>query len=1666
MIRNVSGRSRNSRVLAWATTAWILALPGTLPAAEELRPQPAVSHPQGVRAVTELLQASGSPTDDETAALDGALKQYRQRKVRDDFTALTDFLSSRPLSAWEESLRAQLGDEYYRTGHFSKALEVWETVWGATRQGSQGGLSLSAQHAAAELANLYARLGRMDQLRGLLKDLEGTQLMSMYRQKLKMAEDGLWAMDNRPDRAFRCGPLALDRIRSWGHPTNAAHPLIFGSRSTTNGMCLVDVARLSRDLGMNYQVAFRSPGAKVIVPSVVHWKVGHYAAIVREARGLFLSQDPTFVNDTWVSGPTLDEEASGYFLVPPGELPLGWRTVPEQEAHRIYGKGQTGSSDSDATGPYDLTCHEEPLECTAMPEDFTCHGMPHWDFNLMLVNQRISDTPIGSNPPLGPPIFFRFILNAEDNWMRNFPSWWGTTLGMNWSCNWGSFVQDDPFNPSATLRVYIEGGWLTFVEDPSQPGIFRAQKRNPGYIQAVTNNGMVFGYLWVFPDGTKRSYGYLPPSGGTNPRYWLMSLVIDAQGNSAAVEYDDNYPGKITAIVDALGQRTTFEYGLSDPGSPPPSPVSQGNVQFHWQLTKITDPFGRSASFQYQLLQDGAPPAYIYYLSNITDIVGMSSQFAFFSGWAVSSAPMLPSLTTPYGTTHFKPVYLANRNFGAEITDPEGNTERLFYFENQNVKVPAAELLENVPQGMQTENDFLWARNVAYWNKKAYAEGFDPNDYSKAVLYHFTHMESLGPCGPLLESVKQPLENRVWFNYPGQGAGWSIGTDDRPSKIGRVLDDGTTELWQFERDLFGNTTNAIDPVGRKFTYVYSTNGVDLLEVRMTRNGQNQLLQQTTYNDQHLPLTVTDAAGQTNSFTYNPRGQILTMTNPRNETTAFGYDARGYLIWIDGALPGTQDRSTFTYDAIGRPHTLTDGDGYTVTFDCDDLDRLTKVTFPDGTYYQITYDRLRPGTVRDRLGRITTYAYNSLAQPISITDPLGRVTRFDWCLCGALQSLTDPMGRVTSWQRDIQNRVIAKHFADGSVLRYHYERTASRLTRVVDEQNQIMELQYYADDSLKSRTYRNSNVPTPAVQFTYDPDFLRLATMQDGDGLTTYSYTPITSIPTLGAGHVASIVGPWPNSTILFGYDELGRTVSQTVGGVGSMSVLDAAGRLAQVTNALGVFNIAWDSGSERLSSVQYPNGQRTQFAYFTNLLDQRLQRITHYEPDNSVQSEFTYAYNGVGQITNWTQLQANVLKTWTASYDAADRLVGVSANGPSSTQVFTYAYDPADNRTLEQVDTARRDYYYNALNQLIAMSNGPVAGVSYQWDAANRLAVISNGLHRTEFSYDGFGRNTRITEKDSGTITSDRRFLWCGRILCEERDSSGGTTLKRFFSEGVEALAGADIPAGNYYYTRDHLGSLRELTDALGAVRAVYDYDPFGGRNRLTGDLDADFGFTGLYYHRPSNLQMAAFRNYDARLARWLSRDPLSETLQGSLYAYVHNEPIDRLDPLGLDDSQSGSAALTDLPPTPPSGTLDRALWDARQQVQKFREVPGKVMNWAEEKFAPKSVKVGPVNVALDKPEISVGGDAKIKVNDKDVVTVSGECGVGVTTQGGPRDDLFYVRWKVTAKTILSKIPGVGKHLQVEQSGEVKFGKTEFDPGAIENRNEASSGIDPSGKVN
>ncbi len=1418
------------------------------------------------RVFEEPMVAIGAePGPEENAALASALVGYAKRSGPDDFTSLTKFLEAHPKSPWRAAVLTGLGTEYYNTAHYSLALAAWAEAWDWTKNATDPKGKAVADHAAGELAYMYARLGRMDELDPLLKSVEGRMFVGPATEKISGAREGLWNMQNRPEISFRCGPLALHRIKRMSGAQSEADTIIFNSASTQKGFSLVQVAELSKQLGLNYQMAFRQKHGEFVVPSVVHWKVGHYAAMVRQEGDNHLLEDPTFGNTVWATRAALEAETSGYFLIPPGPLPKGWRTVETKEGETIWGKGFTSNNDPRNTGPGDPGTGQ----CSGggggggVPIPYPNGGMAASRVHLMLVNLNLVDTPVGYSPPVGPAVGFTMRYSHREAYQPGTFTY--SNFGPKWTCDWISYITDNAQSPLADVNHYVQGGGTrTYTGFNTNTQVFAYQQYDQTRLTRIATSPI--SYEMLSGDGSKLIFSQSDGSVGTSRKIFLTQ-IIDPFTNAVTLFYDASM--RLTNITDAIGQVTTLSYS---------------NVTDTTKITRATDPFGRFATFAYD--SSGR-------LTNITDVIGMTSRFSY-----ESSGDFINALTTPYGTTSF------TRGGGGttrwlETFYPDGSKDRVEFNQSTGLGVPDSDAASSVPQGMGTGNAYLYARNTYYWNRTACATGY--GDYTKAKIYHWLHTVDVTTCSGILESTKEALEGRVWYDYDGQSSSLSVGSIDRPKHVGRVLDDGFTQLYTYGYNGFGNLTNTIDPLGRTLSYIYSTNEIDLLEVRMTRAGQNQLMSKATYNAQHRPLTTTDAAGQTTTNTYNARGQLLTTSNPKGEVTTYNYNPNGYLIAVDGPLPGTNDTSAASYDTLGRMQTRTDASGYSLTFNHDALDRLTNVTFPDSTFYKVTYQHLDPAILKDRAGRQTFLDYTPLRELAKRTDPLGRITRFQWCSCGALKSLTDPMGRTTEWETDVQGRPVAKLYGDGSKISYFYENTSGRLRETVDEKLQVKRFTHNRDNTLRAVSYLNTALPTPSVTYAYDPDYKRRISMVDGLGITAYNYVPISATPTLGAGKLASEDGPYTNDTITYSYDELGRPLSVAVDGVATSLIYDPEGRVVSETNALGGFSYGFDGNSPRMLWEAFPNGLTRTNTYGNNLQDMSLVAID-YRIGATAISGFDYIRDiPATRITSWSQRAgASAPDVYNFSYDAADRLVSTMVtNSGLLLNSFAYAYDAADNRTLEVANGATNSTTHNALNQ-ISTTTASRFGSTNEWDGEGRLVAVNTGNQRSELAYDGLGRLASLRQFTNGLEVSSRRLLWCGNKVCEERDAAGSLS-KRFFEQGMKITAGTNV--GSYFYTKDHLGSVREVTDGGGAVRARYRYDSFGRRNRTSGDIEADFGFIGAFWSKEAGLAVTRYRTYDPGLGRWLSRDPLrnAEARQGfNLYSYAQNNPINNVDRLGL----------------------------------------------------------------------------------------------------------------------------------------------------------------------
>jgi RHS repeat-associated protein len=1467
-----------------------------------------------------LIPTSGEADKVENLSLSRAISAYLHRENNDDVCAITQFLSAYPTSRWRASILLNLGIVYRWTGYFSKALESWNEAWNVLKTETQPQLKASADRALAELMELNARVGRYEILEPLLQQIQGREIRGSATEKISRAREGLWMMKNRPGESFLCGPAALTSLFAVTRAPNQRPPAALqNAQSSMNGFSLAQLQTLSDRAGMKLRMAKRHSGAPVPIPCLVNWKVGHYAALVYDDHGRYLVKDPTFAYSISITPAALDAESSGYFLIPEGALPSGWEPVNIEEGARIWGKGNSGFGDPNNDRPYDRKCKNDPCDGQ--------QGMAHYNFHALVMSLNIVDSPVGYTPPLGSSMKFKVTYNQRE---ANQPATFTfSNLGQKWTHDWLSYVKDRGSSASDVTVILGGGGAEVYTYDTSTQ-TYKVQRDSQTILTRFTSPSLY--YERQYPNGSKDVYA---SSDGANPPNIFLTQRIDSAGNAITFHYDADLR-LISVTNDALGQPpTTITYLSTNPLVPE-----------YYLIWKVTDPFGRFAQFDYTT---SSPRQ----LNKITDVIGITSQFGYQTG-----SDFINTMTTPYGTTSFA-TGESDYDRWLEATDQSGAVERAEFNSDSTSQIPDSDPL-GVPSGIMYSNIYLSYRNTFYWDKNAMAQA--AGDYTKARIWHWCH--GLIPTirtasSSIVESEKMPLENRVWYNYPGQTSASDENgvTLASPSKAAVLLSaqyGGSTQLWQYSYNSIGKVTQVSDPLPsptpRTTTYAYDTNNIDLLSVHQ---GADLVASYSNYNSLHEPQTVTDAAGQNTYYSYNTNGQILTRTNAKNETTTFGYGdgsaghPTGYLTSITSpAINNASAVTSFTYDSFNRVRTVTDvADAYTVTTDYDNLDRPTQITYPDSTTQQFQYAQnfgQGPMTIldltksKDRRGLWTTRHYDSNRHMDWIKDPLGRQTSFGWCGCGALSSITDPQLNTTTFNRDVQGRVYQKVFnADNTTINYLYEgQTAaqgvgatSRLASATDAKNQRTNYSYFPDDNVQQITYTDTNgqplnPPTPSVSFTYDTNYNRVATMTDGSGQTNYMYkAPLA----LGAGQLDTIDGPLANDTIAFRYDELSRVTSRSVNGTANSQswTFDSLGRLSNSTSNLGAFGYSYFGVTNRLQTLTYPlNGTTSNtanYTYLDNLHDMRLQEIWNKYGGSTTLSKFDYTYDSEGQILTWTKSYPGLTpasQRYDLTYDAADQLRLAPLKDASTNAVitsYTYQYDVASNRTSELVGTTTTTSTPNGLNEIVSQStNGTSHSLYYdydgnltndatrtfEWDAANRLTAINQIVNqvtqRSEFTYNGLNQRVKIVEKDNGNVVMVRNLVWAGSDILEWRNANN-VTQRRLYPEGVQ------IGTSNLYYTRDHLGSIRELVDIGGNVATRYDYDPYGRRTTVSGNTNADFGFAGMYHHNRTSFNLTQYRAYSSDLGRWISRDPIGEHGGVNLYGYTLNNPSRFTDPLGLE---------------------------------------------------------------------------------------------------------------------------------------------------------------------
>jgi RHS repeat-associated protein len=618
------------------------------------------------------------------------------------------------------------------------------------------------------------------------------------------------------------------------------------------------------------------------------------------------------------------------------------------------------------------------------------------------------------------------------------------------------------------------------------------------------------------------------------------------------------------------------------------------------------------------------------------------------------------------------------------------------------------------------------------------------------------------------------------------------------------------------------------------------------------------------------VTSTDQAGVKTRLLSNALGQIERADetdangnldsgsiNSPTQATAYEYDTLGNLTKV---VQGAQQRS-FKYDSLGRLIRQKQSEAVAVFNDA-------------GTYVAADAGGNRPGALWSAV-----FAYDARGNLLDAYDARNVHTHYDY---------TDGL-----------NRLKEVTFSDGTPkLRYTYDEAHANF--------------FNAGYATKVETVLSDGAVQTAQLFDYDL-MGRAASHTQKVGANTYSTAYTFNL----LGQLTSEQYP------------SGRVVEQTY---------DAAARLATARDAAAggrtyASGIAY-AAHGGVTSVSLGNGTSESYAYDDKRLYLKEVKLSKGAQPSDILEDIVYKYgvvdpntgavdatknngqiavteNSIGGSLQWQQRFA---------YDPLGRLKQVSehpGNGLSNTSYkMSYSYDRYGNRKMAPNQTQALQPYTPVVDSDIdAQTNRFTNNVTYD-DAGN--VTDDNKFTIMRYAYDANGRQKSVSTR-AGALVSSAVYDAMGRRV---QTTSGGETRDYVYDAFGKLVAEYSTqtptgPGGVKYITADAQGSTRVVTDAAGAPVVRRDYEPFGAevgagtglRNAAQkyGELESTRQrYAGM--ERDGALDHASWRKYDRASGRWTSPDPYSgsmsiaEPQSFNRYAYVSNDPVNFIDPSGLED--------------------------------------------------------------------------------------------------------------------------------------------------------------------
>ena len=479
------------------------------------------------------------------------------------------------------------------------------------------------------------------------------------------------------------------------------------------------------------------------------------------------------------------------------------------------------------------------------------------------------------------------------------------------------------------------------------------------------------------------------------------------------------------------------------------------------------------------------------------------------------------------------------------------------------------------------------------------------------------------------DSVTDAMGGLTQFTYDALG-----------NVTGKQGDGGFARAYVY--DAAANLTSMFDSANARYEFEYDAVGrmialvpPDGQRIEFTRDGLGRLIE------------IRDADGAEWGKTYSPRGELVQAIDPNDDMTAYVYDGEGaltetryangdvvqFVITPDGfnaeRIDPLGNSSRYEFSPAGEVLARVDRNARRIEFEYDQSGNVNRREYVGGPVDTWEFDlgnrlvRMARGAREwlleydddDRLLASRgpdvdlTYTYDLAGRRTRMVGPDGQTT-YDYNGRGRLSAVTAPGAGRIEYERDGEGRVTRVRFPNGVLVDYLFDIAGrplgfatsggnqvveeqleldlvGRPTRIVDEDDGQITLEYDSAGQLTRFGRIGSNAPDREVRYQYDARGTRIAVTIDGQvtnseilgdarirtevGATNdYDVAGNTVERILANGitqmlrydtdlHLVQVdvIGDGPDQRVAYSYDPLGRRIARTVDDVTTIEVVDS-----------------------------------------------------------------------------------------------------------------------------------------------------------------------------------------------------------------------------------------------------------------------------------------------------------------------------------------------------------------------------------------------------------------------------------------------------------------------------------------------------------------------------